>query len=162
VIDEQLDVEDIRSNSKGFARDFEVTLRLSDPRYYLNLGGAPQTVALTTTNSPVTNNGNAPTDPVVTISGTNNPSVVNASLPGNPRIAFNGVDVSAPGDELVIDFANRTALKNGSNDVRNKIDLENSAWWDAGVPGLVPGVNQIRVGDTGATGEIEFYHAYYS
>jgi hypothetical protein len=49
-----------------------------------------------------------------------------------------------PAGALEVNFAERRITVDG-DDMSGKLDLDESDWWDARVPGLVPGANSVQV-----------------
>jgi hypothetical protein len=148
--------------SRGWERGFTLALRLSDPRFYRepaaptvsSAGTYPQTVT-------VTNEGTAPTDPILTWHGpATNPYV---TRDGKWTLRFN--IVLASGQSLVVDFAKRQALQVGA-DKTSTLDHAASNWWNGGVSGLPPGASSLQFGaDTIASPaklDVDFSHAYWS
>ncbi len=177
-----------------FQRPFVVALRMSDPRFYrsqlqtyntgsLGTGGiggiippiTPPIVLVAAGlggSAVVTNGGNAPTDPVITLvpgGTTQGPNLTNQTI--DKKLQFKDaltIEAGINGD-IVIDFKQRTIQEiRGTGppiDLRYQLDIPNSTWWDEGVPGLVPGQNTIIYNGTAiedpAYAEIRFYNANF-
>lgn len=144
-------------------RQFGLALRLSDPRIYdsaqvdqTSAGTAPSTGTPPPFTTPieitspaelegtltVTNAGNAPTDAIIELHGpAYNPEVWNTTI--SKVLRFYNVYLAA-GNFLRIDFQRRTVKLNGTDDYRIKLHLPLSDWWDAGVPTLIPGANELH------------------
>lgn len=140
---------------------FQIPLLAPDPRRY---DSTPQSVASSGTFS-VTNNGDLPTPPVLTVVGpATNPSLRNSSLTNTPFVRFNGS--IAGGAVLTIDFANLRADVDGLN-VLSLLDGNAGGLPDAGGVGggppawfqLAPGVNALHQGG-GGSGTVDFSDAY--
>lgn len=121
---------------------FLLGLRLADPRWtWTDQQVSPTNAGQVT----VTNQGNAPADPTITVtrSGAGTVTITNdttgrllqfASLPGTGT--------------LVVNFAARTVTLGGA-DARTYLDSYASTWWDRGAEGLRSGANTIK--QTGGT-----------
>ena len=171
----QLDIDDEQPFGYSrmpapFERAFTLGLRQSDPRYYLSDAGSSGSIAGGVAHN-VTNEGTAPTEPAFVINPNDETVIVeNLSVldpDGEPvRLEFDFSDIWVPGDleNLRIDFRARTAIVDyeilGVAQVDQNVMpyLTGVTWWDENVPGLAPGVNQLRV--TGATTwQATFYSA---
>ena len=87
----------------------------------------------------VDNNGQAPSDPLVTVAGVLDGDDVHLGRDAaggdvGRSLWFRG----CPAGDLVVDFAERTAVI-GATDVTDLIDEAESDWWDAGVDAIPPG-----------------------
>lgn len=149
------------NDSRPWARDFVLTLRLSDPRYYEQYDRAASVTIATPAEglvlparlpAPITapvagagevslDAGWAPADPVIEFTGPNTgPILVNDSI--GQQLSFPGLSVRA-GQTVVVDFAERTLELDGQS-VRDQLDWTRSGWFDANVNGLKRGVNSLR------------------
>jgi hypothetical protein len=170
VPDEQTFGPDRRETS-GWERAFTLGLRLSDPRYY-------ETTLRTVTSSAFTssqglhapfavpffipgpgvapgslvasNGGTAPAEPILSLYGPwTDPGVVNDTVDAALIFKSGGLTVGK-GQILSLDFRTRQIAIDGSPVSRDRIDWDLSNWWDAGVMGLAPGDNTIRMVGGGA------------
>lgn len=172
------------NTAHGHQREFTLSLRLSDPRYYhldqetafdnvlgdeggtglpLTPGDAldpPSSQGLSFTTA---NPGTADVDALLTLKGpARNPVVSNETTDHFLRFR----DLTLEVDELLeIDFRARTIKRPGPNvNVRHKLDPA-STWWDRGVSCLVPGDNLIKMRGyemvSGSRLDIEYYPADY-
>lgn len=152
----------------GWERDFVLTLRLSDPRYFSAIerqatapapsfspSGWQLPVALpapisgdqvTLTNLLVVNGGTAPAEPILELRGpVVDPWFVNLDV--GAAIYFERGSLSVGGSQtLTLDFQARTITLDGQPVSRDRIDWSISNWWDAGMPGLATGEQAIRYG----------------
>lgn len=152
----------------AFARTFQLSLRMFDPRFLLVSGYQEFLDNDTFTYLTVPNYG-APADPKFTINipvageeiTLRSNTVVTPS--GNARLRFRS-DL-APGQipvgTLVVDFAAgaRQALING-NDAMAYFDSDYSNWWDEFIDGLAPGNNDITVEGSGQW-DVEYFPRCY-
>lgn len=114
--------------------EWAVQLIAGDPRIY---DDAESTLA---GSGAAVNAGNFPTEPSVTITGAaNNPTITNVTTGEMLKVNV----VMGAGDELLIDFAQRTIKLNGVT-AYGSMDLA-SVWWD-----LEPGNNDITYAGGGA------------
>lgn len=150
------------------AMTFEVPLLATDPRRYLSTASI-ETITLsgtdTTETLPIVNNGDKPTQPLITITGPAlNPYIINDSesfglFYGDPDLGNN--HSLGGGDVLVLDCSQNTAILNGTDNVLANLAhfAPPSVFWD-----LLPDTNSIRFGrDSGATtstAQIEYRDAY--
>jgi hypothetical protein len=179
-------VEAVASPKKytlGHERSFVLTLRLSDPRFYIAQQAGPfETGALTsdigislpvtapfTIPAPgglagiitITNDGDADTDPIIDIYGPIiNPIVENQTV--GASLIFSGLEIE-DGDFMRVDFKARKIMLNAINDYRSKLDRVASDWWDNDVPGFQSGDNVIKFSGENASGNsravVTYYHA---
>lgn len=156
-----------RLETGGWERSFTLGLRLSDPRYYSTVEQTVQTTGFVSDGGvwlPVSvpfdvpgpaapmggmvasNGGTAPAEPVFEIHGpVPDPWLVNDTIDASLYFKLGSLTVGQ-GQVLTVDFRDRTLALDGQPVSRDRIDWSLSNWWDAGVPGLVPGDNQIRFG----------------
>lgn len=150
--------------SRGYERAYSLTLRLSDPRFYEPGAETPSSFTMVEAEGigfPVqppftldppgsmaisitcTNNGNAPTDAEFRLHGPcQNP--VLSTVGANPDRFLRFRDLHIPdGEYVAIDFRRRRVIREGGENVRNKLD-PSSTWWDRGVPCLEPGNTTVR------------------
>lgn len=137
-----------------YQQHFILTLRLSDPRYYL-VGGAssvgPQAGGV---HEIIDNAGTAPVDPTFTITVPSaaggitigNITQINPRTGANYRLFFNS---GVPAGTLTVDFKARTASMGDGTDVLPLLNPTQSDWWDEDAVGLLPGNNELTV--TGVT-----------
>lgn len=168
--------ESMRTFTQGFERKFTLGLRMSDPRFYTAVRTAeartPAVAAVAGIQLPwrlpvvipdltggssgvltVVNLGSAPVDPVIDLYGpAKNPWLENETL--GVGIYFKEVEI-ANGSFIRLDFNSRSILLDGADELRGKLNDEESTWWDPGVPGLRPlepgmgnsdGTNNLRYG----------------
>lgn len=149
-------------SQRGYMSDFLIQLTAGDPLFYSTDGGDSQTahilrvaqggyvtpyilpVIWDSGSSPtiVTNAGDAPAFPVITINNTAlNPSITNQTTGESFELTMSTV----PGDVIVIDMAKRTVTLNGSSILGNK--AAGSIWW-----ALQPGANGIVL-DSDSSGD---------
>lgn len=152
-------------SSKGYVTGLQVEAgaAVSDLVYagsglYSAFSGVPQnssSVRRARRHLAVVNDGTVDADPVVTIFG--NSSWLTLRHRELDRVLyFDSSSVLYGGQKLVIDFGRRTILLNGVTPY-NGLNREVSDWWDEGVPGLLPGVNNIELYRTNASGPgVEF------
>lgn len=129
----------------AYQRSFVLTVRQSDPRYYLQgadvtAGGASGAVVT------VTNPGTADALPVW---------IVNGPIPDDlvferydnfvPRKLLYDSIALAAGQQLRLDFNTRTLkrVSDGASFEHHRV-FDDSDWWDATAAGLNPGITQIR------------------
>lgn len=132
-----------------YQRGFMLSLRQSDPRYYLPAHAVSEESDSGSVN--VTNIGSAHVDPIITIGGAFGTTAIGRQ--GGPVLV---VDLTT-GDveELVFDFWARTVtVNNGETDVSSQINVMSSNWWDALVEGIPKGDSLVsHVGGTFITVE---------
>lgn len=93
--------------------------------------------------------GKVPCDPVIRVNGRNyHPDVRNDTI--GRKLSFNGTRLPSGGGLLFgewmdIDFRNRTITHSNGSEVSEALIYPDSDWWDAGVPGLNPNVNNTIV-----------------
>lgn len=128
----------------AYQMHFLLSLTLSDPRWTWS---EAQASAVNATQVTVSNDGNAPADPVVSVAdpGTTT-TIFNDTLDKQLKFVRPGGTYAA----LAVNFADRTALLTGGIDAVPYLDSYSSDWWDRGVAGMKPGNNTIR--QTGGTG----------
>lgn len=119
-----------------FTREFTLMLRMSDPRFYV------PAAAVDVTGDPavVTNLGDAPADPVITIAGASGDVTV---TDGTHTLTFR----NCPSGSLVLDFAEHTAMV-GSAHV--ELVPADSDWWDSFVDGIEGGA-AVTIAQTGGS-----------
>lgn len=143
----------------GWNKEFQISMVAADPRIYsatlynqsvlasaggaaggfgfnlgfnMNFGAASVTGQMT-----VTNNGNAESYPIYTITGGGvNPSIYNATT--GKTLSF--IYTLADGETLVVDTLNRTVYLNNVTSRYGALDFSTSSWG-----GLVPGDNDLRL-----------------
>lgn len=121
---------------------FVLGLRMDDGRYYAwpTIVGAGVTVDDGDVYT-FTNQGRTDTDPVVTVavaSGGTDVTITSVTL--SKSLVF----LDVPAGSLVVDFRKPLATIAGDDAVRY-LDDDSSDWWDEGVPGIVPGDNDVTV-----------------
>jgi hypothetical protein len=120
---------------------FTVPLLAPDPRRYAQTLTTNTSLTIsgsgTSTTQTITNNGDMPSPPVVTIVGPAvNPFIQNLSLSGSPFVRWAGTLGGA--DTLIFDLGAATVTVNGTADRGN---LNSALWWQ-----LQPGANSIKYG----------------
>ena len=130
----------------AYQRGFVLTVRQSDPRYYLvgadvsSGGAAGATVTLD-------NVGNAPALPVFVVNGPVADELLFHRFDNfvERKLLYDDVGLAA-GQQLRLDFNNRT-LRRVSDDAsfEHKRVFEDSNWWDAGAAGLNAGITHVTV-----------------
>lgn len=175
----------LRSDTYGYERTFALGVRMSVARFYAetpsivqtagitNIGGTPLPWTLPVTieapgaasgAATLTVGGTAPADPIVDLYGpSTNPGVRSDTLDREVRFTLSLAD----GQFLRIDFRDRSALLDGTEDVGYLLDYELTDWWDGDTPGLLAAsVNSLRyVADSladPAIAIITFNDAYWS
>lgn len=148
-------------------RPWVLTLRQSDPRYYIpTIKRYPSADPLVWTNNglfidPVVNDGNAPTDPIFELKGliAGTVEVQNVSL--GHTLRFDNVNVPV-GQRMLIDFRTRKAINTTTlEDLVPKLRPDLSTWWDETVIGLQPGGQRVIAQGAGFQGTwaVSFYSA---
>lgn len=147
--------------TSGYERSFVVTLRLSDPTFYfvtqtvatgplLSASGSGVLVPFTPPitlpagasggSLSVTNDGKTDANPIIRLDGPiKDPDIYNDTI--GRHLSLLGVEIGS-GSWIDIDFKERKVLLESVSDFRN---YRAGDWWDRNVPGLVPGLNTIRV-----------------
>lgn len=137
----QLDMDDEQTTGpnhvRPWQRAFTLGLRLSDPRVYVWTGKTASAAANTAATA--TNDGNTDTEPTFTMTTVSGSDVTIQSLTLGKKLVL----LDLPAGSLEVNFKQRT-MQVGSTDVSGKLDVEESDWWDAGVPGLAPGANSVK------------------
>lgn len=137
--------------------DPTLSFRQRDGRWFWwNESGTPATSMEwdDTTAVVVTNSGNAPTDPIITVAGVADGDDVHIgrdAAGGYPAqdLWFRGLQVTGAGN-LQVDFPSRVALLDGV-DVSETYDASSSDWWDEYVPGIPPGAFNVWRGPGAGT-----------
>lgn len=150
-------------------RDPIVSFRQLDGRWlWLNESGTlfEQMTWSTTTGISVTNSGNAPIEPKLTVTGVDpgDDLHVGRDLAGGGDVDLwfrdpVGVAGLVGAQTVVIDFPTRTvAVGAGGVDATAAYDAAASTWWDEFQEGVPPGSHNLWIGPGAGTGlEIEFY-----
>lgn len=137
--------------------DPTLSFRQQDGRWYRwNESGTPGTAMSwdAASSVSVTNSGNAPTDPVITIAGVADGADVHigrnavGAYPAQD-LWFRGLHVTGAGN-LQVDFPSRVATLDGV-DVSQTYDASTSNWWDEYVPGIPPGTFSVFRGPGAGT-----------
>jgi hypothetical protein len=156
-----------RIETSGWERTFQLSLRLSDPRYY----EAPERSASSTPVGSVSggftaplrapfyvpgsstalgslvaqNVGTAPAEPVFDIHGpVTDPGLVHDDLDAALLFKSGSLTVG-PNQVLTVDFNTRQMTLDGGHVSRDRVAWNLSNWWDAGVQGLRVGSNRVRL-----------------
>jgi hypothetical protein len=131
VTDYQSDDEQSRSphSAYPYSRDFTLTLRQSDPRYYvtgLNSQSAANNVQVFCNNV-----GDAPSDPVIEIQGPiDYTDTITITRGDGIHLTFTHAIIST-GDILVVDFKRRYVYEPASDtDYTGGLVISSSNWWD--------------------------------
>lgn len=184
--EQQPDATTLHGETYGYQRSFALGVRMSDARFFAeqaatpvltagitSVGGTPLPWTLPVTiaapgsasgAASLAVGGNAPADPVIDLNGpSTNGGIYSDTLGVQIRYRL----TLATGQFLRIDFRDRSALLNGTEDVGYLIDRDLTNWWDGDTPGLLPGVvNSLRyVADTledPAFASITYNNAYWS
>lgn len=142
-----------------FLLKFLLGLRMSDPRIYA--WPTPVTDGNGSGNiCTPTNQGRADTDPTFVVENVPADGTVtleNLSVPtsnGHARLRFTHL----PAGDLLVAFHDRIVTVDGE-DARNHLDHVYSQWWDELIPGVIPGMNTLKV-TGGSNYVVTFYHAY--
>lgn len=113
----------------------------------------------------VTNSGNAPTPPTVTVYDVNSGEDLhigrNLDPSGTLDLWFRDPVGLAGGttEDVVVDFPNRKVFVNGT-DVTESYDAAASSWWDEFVEGIPPGTHTVFIGAGAGVGlKVHFYSA---
>jgi len=156
-----VDDEQTRSLSAVYphAREFSVSIRQSDPRYY-----ASGVVANAPANTPLTvgNAGNAPSEPIFILDAPTSPPRIErlggpqpAFLEFGPSIAW----AALAGKTLQVEFGRSPRAhcpQIPGSDFAALLKFS-STWWDDGYHGILPGNQDVRVSNAGF--QIIFSHA---
>lgn len=154
VIDCEIDEEQTNGPTSvwPWTRTFQLSLRLSDARVYVDNGGAayPSNAAGSTVN--VTNEGTTDTDPFFIVQCVEGTACVikNNTLGTKLRLA------GMPSGEIGVNFLTREIVREGA-DASKYLDEESSDWWDEDQIGIAPGISALQV--TGAEWGVTFLHA---
>jgi hypothetical protein len=147
-----LNIDDEQTQGPFFRpwqREFQLDLRQSDPRFYVD--ALIDTGALAAGSHSVAVDGLADTDPVISVlipSGTPDVTLSNGSVLASNGLAARLRFLDMPAGVLQVDFRNRRATISGQ-DVSAALDFDYSSWWDENIPGLIPGNNALSM--SGAT-----------
>lgn len=120
-----------------YQKGFMLTLRQSDPRYYM----PAHAVAVNGPNLVnVTNIGTAHVDPVIHVAGAT--GVVGIGRSGGPLLVL-----ELPGGpyQLEFDFWKRSITTDAGVDMSAYLSVINSTWWDALVEGIPPGAHAVSL-----------------
>lgn len=135
----------------GFQRNFILTLRMSDPRFYANGVDEWDTGSVM-----VFNKGSAPSDPTVIISGIDDPKDVWAqNLTTGGKLLFKELPST---EDVQIDFRKCSAWQ-GEQQITHLLRVAESNWWDYEQPGVAPGQNEIT--SCGDKTRVIFHHAFF-
>jgi hypothetical protein len=154
VLDEQ--VASPSHSSLGWTRPFVLTLRLPDALYLESRQRkrTTGTIVAGATTVLCENRGTAAAEPTLVVWGPVPAPWTVSNLTAGKQLRF--LTAIPSGSAVVIDFAKRSILRGGTV---WRFDRATSTWWDAGVPGLLPGANSIRLLATGlvAPARLEVY-----
>jgi hypothetical protein len=142
--DEQFD----NQNLWPYQQPFLLSLRMSDPRFYDPATVTGDTGAIASGHSDVVvhSTGRTDSDPVIDIYGpVTNPTISNQTTGHSLIFDADGGIAIASGHYLRVDFFSRRVLLDNTTNRYSKLDKVASDWWDAGVEGIVPGDNAIRL-----------------
>jgi hypothetical protein len=156
-----------RQETSGWERAFQLSLRLSDPRYYeapersvssTPSGSSAQGVTVplsvpfyvpgssTALGGLVASNvGTAPAEPIFDIHGpVSDPGLVHDDL--DLALLFKSGSLTVASNQvLTVDFNDRQMTLDGGHVSRDRLDWTRSNWWDAGAMGLRVGDNRVRL-----------------
>lgn len=163
MAEEMDDVQEFGPNAmpSPFQRQFMVTVRAHDPRYYVV--GPVTASAGAGANLAITNSGNAPSEPYFTLNGPITTDVTLHRDDVEPRSLILDKDVLTPitsGRHLIVDFNTRVIYcpELSGSDFSGSVKYA-SNWWDDQASGLVPGAQTIGV--NGAAWTMNYRHASY-
>lgn len=128
-----------------YQREFVLTVRQSDPRYYL-VGQDVTVIGTSGQVITVTNLGNFDALPVFTVNGPIPDDLVFERYDNfvARKLLYNDVGL-ASGQQLRLDFNDRTLERvSDGESFEHKRVFDDSNWWDASAAGLNPGATQIR------------------
>lgn len=154
VIDFEMDDEQVNGPVSvwPWTRSFQLSLRLSDARFYVDNGGAVYASEAEGSSVAAVNEGSTDTDPSFVIQAkAGTPVVMKNNTTGRQLELRNH-----PSGTIVVDFSTREILRAGV-DATRYLHEAGSTWWDEDVPGIIPGVNNIKV--DGAEWGVSFLHA---
>lgn len=147
---------DMRRLPTPWQRSFILAIRLDDPRW---LWGAVTSVAgnADAATAVFANAGNAPADLGFIVRGAIDATLTVENLTTGRKLVFEDLPI-AGGQRLVISWSQRAAHRptpaepdnNPNTDMMPYLSEADSDWWDALVPGAIPGNNSIKV--TGCDG----------
>jgi hypothetical protein len=134
----------------AYQRNFIVSLRMSDPRYFHTAVAStgPQSAGSTPS---IVLAGTAPADPGFTVAGPISDDLVFERY-GNPdarKLLFN--DVTVPGGQSAfLNYTLRSLVRSDGTDLTGKLVMGASDWWDDGIWGLYPGSTMVRCAGGGS------------
>lgn len=148
-----IDEDDVFSPGRvpsPWLRQVTLSIRQSDPRYYLDealrLSASATYAAGGEIALAITNDGSAFADPILRIYGPiNGPRIrrvvvgQDAVFPYPAMIDLSGMNL-AVGQRIDIDFTARTIVRDNGTDLTPNLLPQNSTWWDALVEGFPAGV----------------------
>jgi hypothetical protein len=138
-------------------RPFVLTLRQSDPRYYVTGLNISNEVA-SAGSWEAHNAGLMETPPIFHIKGALADATVLLARGGGANLRFDDITLGV-GEWMIVDFRQRYAYNEQTGeDLTGHINLTYSNWWDEGMPGLRPATHE-DVGVTGAAWILDWYHA---
>lgn len=139
---------------------FSANVRMKDGRFYWwNESGTPGDFMSWTNASSVnvTNSGNAPTDPIITVAGVTAGQDVHLIRDGSLDLWFRGL----PAGDLIVDFSVRRAYMDLITDVTDTYDELSSDWWDAWQVGVPAGAHTIAKGPGAGTSiKVDMFSAW--
>jgi len=135
-----------------WTRTFQLSLQLSDSRFYVDNGGAAYASNAPGSAVDVNNEGGTDTDPFFIVQcEADTPCYIKDNTHG-VQLALSGM----PAGEITVNFGTREILRAGEDATRYLVEDE-SNWWDEDAAGIQPGVSNIQVG--GAEWGVSFLHA---
>jgi hypothetical protein len=144
-----------------WTRAFQLSLRSSDGRFYVDNGGSSHGGNASGALIHVNHEGSSPTDPAFTVHATGGLvllSNLSIKTPNDPEaVAFCQLRLEGvPAGILTVNFATREILLEGS-DASKYMNIGLSNWWDEDQAGILPGDNELTV--TGGEWGVSFLHA---
>lgn len=144
--DEDYDSKDVEDAVTAYTQEFQAGFIASDPRFYwseeVTVDGGDD---LTTDNL-----GNIDTPPTVAIEvsgGTQTLAIYNDTILRKLQLT----DIFLDTGVVYFNFKNPRSIvlvtdfdPDNPIDISQYLDVQNSNWWDVGIPGLVPGANNLR------------------
>jgi hypothetical protein len=160
-IDEEIPTDNIDEIPSPYQRKFTLSVRMSDPRYFLVDESFSSTGNASGATVVADNLGNAHADPTFVVHGLtagDQVDITNADVntsDGTARLRFTAI---ADGDLHVVFGKNSYAyIDNGvdppidNNAYSAAFDSLYSQWWDELIPGVIPGNNSLSVVAPGAS-----------
>jgi hypothetical protein len=155
VIDCEIDEEQTNGPTMiwPWTRTFQLSLELSDGRFYVDNGGAAYDSIAAGDGITVDNEGSTDTDPVFIFDAAADTPVelINETLGVKLKLA------GMPAGTMTVNFGTREILYD-TEDATEFLVEDESDWWDEDQIGIAPGESVIKV--VGAVWNLSFYHAW--